>query len=71
MKAEAVSKSFDAWAVARIRSRARCTVEPSMTCLPLKHDPICSACREANASLNKEANAVFSKEAQASSRGSA
>ncbi|MBI4822642.1 MAG: hypothetical protein HY805_00200 [Nitrospirae bacterium] len=48
LKGGLMKKSFDRWAVEQIKERVRCRVERSMTCLPLKGDPICSACYEAD-----------------------
>lgn len=37
---------YERWATARLINKARCLVEKSMTCIPLRGDPICRACYE-------------------------
>lgn len=38
--------SYEAWAQARLAERQICRVERSMSCIPLRGDPICRACFE-------------------------
>ena len=38
--------SFKEWSTRRMALGLYCTVEPSMTCLALKGDPICMSCHE-------------------------
>jgi hypothetical protein len=40
-------KGFERWTLERLTERPRCSVEPSMSCIPLRGDPICMACFEA------------------------
>lgn len=40
-------KSFERWTLARLTERPRCNLEPAMACIPLRGDPICMACFEA------------------------
>jgi hypothetical protein len=47
--------SYELWASARLRCRVRCTVEPSMHCVPLRGDPICMACFESSVENQEEA----------------
>ncbi len=55
----APSLSYERWAVGRLSMGERCRVEASMSCIPLREDPICrscyeSACQEAMQSLRPE-----------------
>lgn len=36
--------SYEHWAIERLRKKEACRVERSMTCVPLRDDPICRAC---------------------------
>ena len=38
--------AFSLWAIERLAERKMCKVERSLTCIPLKGDPICGACYE-------------------------
>jgi hypothetical protein len=40
--------SYEEWAAERLREKSRCRVERSMTCIPLRSDPICRACHESD-----------------------
>ena len=35
---------YEHWAVSRLRHRGPCRVEPGMSCIPLRDDPICMSC---------------------------
>jgi hypothetical protein len=35
---------YEHWAAQKLRERARCAVEPSLACIPLRDDPICRTC---------------------------
>lgn len=37
-------RRFDLWVLERLTHKKPCKVEPSMSCLPLRDDPICSSC---------------------------
>jgi hypothetical protein len=39
---------YEVWALEQLRNKPRCRVEPSMRCIPLMNDPICSACYESD-----------------------
>jgi hypothetical protein len=39
--------NFDRWSLDRIEAKARCVVEPGMTCIPLRADRICLQCYDA------------------------
>ena len=38
--------SYERWAVGRLSLGTRCTLETSMSCIPLREDPICRGCFE-------------------------
>jgi hypothetical protein len=38
--------SYEHWAIERLRNKDMCRMERSMTCVPLRDDPICLACFE-------------------------
>jgi hypothetical protein len=38
--------TYETWAMRQIREGSRCKVEGSMSCIPLRNDPICWACYE-------------------------
>lgn len=43
-----MKKSFERWALERLKAKPRCKVEKSFLCIPLRADPICGACRKAD-----------------------
>lgn len=51
---------YEVWAVERLKGRAKCAVEPSMTCIPLRGDPICMTCFELD--VTKESDDVLKKD---------
>ncbi len=40
--------SYERWAVGRLSMGERCRVEASMSCIPLREDPICRSCFESS-----------------------
>jgi|GEM_PF-2308295 hypothetical protein len=48
-------ESFSIWALRRLRRGLRCSLEPSMRCLPLEGDGLCTACYRR--ALKEERNA--------------
>lgn len=42
-----MKKSYEAWSIERLNTRAICAVETTMRCIPLREDPICRECFEA------------------------
>lgn len=38
--------SYEKWTLRRLAEKPRCNMEPSMSCIPLRGDPICMACFE-------------------------
>jgi hypothetical protein len=40
--------SYEIWAAGKLRVKARCRVEGSMSCIPLRSDPICLGCYESD-----------------------
>ena len=44
----APSLSYERWAVGRLSMGERCRVEVSMSCIPLREDPICRSCFESS-----------------------
>ncbi len=49
------SLSYERWAVGRLSIGTRCQVEPSMSCIPLREDPICRSCYEGHVERELEA----------------
>jgi hypothetical protein len=47
--------SYEAWAQTRLTERQICRVERSMSCIPLRGDPICRACFESDIEGAEEA----------------
>lgn len=45
-KAGDMRMSYEFWAVERLRKKETCKVERTMSCIPLRDDPICGACYE-------------------------
>ncbi len=37
---------YEWWSLKRLNEQPPCSVEPSMSCIPLRGDPICRACFE-------------------------
>jgi hypothetical protein len=46
--------SYEHWAIERLRKKETCKVERSMTCVPLRDDPICRACFEGEQEARSE-----------------
>lgn len=40
--------TYETWAMRQLRERPQCRVEGSMSCIPLRNDPICRACYESD-----------------------
>ncbi|MCK4911800.1 MAG: hypothetical protein KAR83_09160 [Thermodesulfovibrionales bacterium] len=49
------SLSYERWVVGRLSIGTRCQVEPSMSCIPLREDPICRSCYEGHKERAPEA----------------
>jgi hypothetical protein len=47
-----MKRGFERWTLERLTERPRCSVEPAMSCIPLRGDPICMACFEADMEKN-------------------
>jgi hypothetical protein len=41
--------NYERWTLNRLTEKPRCSLEPSMNCIPLRGDPICMACFESDA----------------------
>ena len=54
--------SYDDWVVGRLRDRALCRVEPGMSCIPLREDPICRACFDDDMAMMQEADSIIGTE---------
>ena len=40
--------SYELWSVEQLKVKRRCRVERGISCIPLRSDPICRACYEAD-----------------------
>jgi hypothetical protein len=40
--------SYELWAVGQLKEKKRCRVEGTMSCIPLRTDPICRGCFESD-----------------------
>jgi hypothetical protein len=39
--------NYERWTLRRLTEKPRCSMEPTMSCIPLRGDPICMSCFEA------------------------
>ena len=53
---------YESWAFERIKNKPKCSVEPSMTCIPLRDDPICRACYEGCSAPREKGSAPLTPE---------
>jgi|Deesub1362A_J573_1020465.scaffolds.fasta_scaffold00740_30 hypothetical protein len=45
---------YEVWALEQLTQKVRCRVEKSMSCIPLRNDPICQACYESDKELEEK-----------------
>ena len=45
---------YELWVVEQLRQKPPCRMEQSMTCIPLRNDPICRACYEAAVAFGED-----------------